>query len=62
MFDSTSVAVEWFAVGTLLVAIGALFTFTTPPSYLATIFAAVVLVAVVRLLYRLNTYTPDGAA
>lgn len=106
MFDSASVAVEWFAVGALLAALGALikfrrwtfliagydrtspvpeevaanivgntvlrigvvagvigaiFTFTTPPSYLATIFAAVVLVAVARLLYRLHTYTPDGA-
>jgi hypothetical protein len=107
MFDSTSVAVEWFAVGALLVALGALIkfrqwtfliagydrtssvpeevaadlvgntvlrigvaagvigafvTFTSAPSYLGTIFEVVVLVAVARLLYRLHTYTPNGAA
>jgi len=106
MFEFGSIAVEWFGVGALLAALGALikfrqwtflvagydrsssvpkevvadvvgstvlriglaaiglgvaFTLVDAPSYVATLFEAVVVFAVARLLYRLRTYSPSNA-
>lgn len=103
MFDIGTLAVEWFAAGTLLVVLGGLIrfagwtfllagydqtssvpdnvvaniagntilrvglatfgfgaiaTYLDPPSYLPVIFEVIILLAIVRLIYRLHTYTP----
>ena len=48
-------------IGIAALVIGITFAVTDPPAILSGIFAAVVVLAVARLLYRLNTYSPDGA-
>ncbi len=49
-------------IGLAAVALGALIALTDVPSYLPLVFAAVIVVAVARLIYRLRTYTPADAA
>ncbi|WP_435155524.1 hypothetical protein [Haladaptatus sp. DFWS20] len=49
-------------IGLASLALGAIITVASPPSYLPTIFEAVILLAVLRLLYRLHTYTPANPA
>lgn len=106
MFDVGSIAIEWLAVGALLVGVGSLIKYfgwtfllagydeTSPvpddviadmagntvlriglasiafgviasvadvPSYLPFVFEGAILVAVLRLLYRLHTYTSNSA-
>jgi len=49
-------------IGLATIGLGAVFALADPPSYLPVVFGAAVLLAVVRLLYRLRTYTPADAA
>lgn len=49
-------------IGLAAVAVGAVFAFADPPSYLGAVFGVVVVLAVARLVYRLNTYAPENAA
>jgi cytochrome c biogenesis protein CcdA len=49
-------------IGLAAVALGGLLAFTRVPSYLPPLFGAVVVLAVLRLIYRLNTYTPTDTA
>ena len=46
-------------VGIAVIAFGVLVSVTEVPSYLDLVLQAVILVAVLRLLYRLNTWTPQ---
>ncbi|RLM63377.1 hypothetical protein [Halorubrum sp. Atlit-26R] len=46
-------------VGIAVIALGGLASVTEVPSYLDLVLQAVILVAVLRLLYRLNTWTPQ---
>jgi hypothetical protein len=46
-------------IGIAAVVVGLAFAVTDPPALTSTIYTVVVL-AVVRLLYRLNTYTPEN--
>lgn len=49
-------------VGVATLALGGLFAAADPPAYLGAVFAVAIVLAVARLLYRLNTYAPgDGA-
>jgi hypothetical protein len=48
-------------VGIAVVAFGVLASVTNPPSYLGLVVGAVIVVAVLRLLYRLNTWSPQTA-
>lgn len=45
-------------VGIAVFAFGVLESVTSPPSSLGLLIGAAILVAVLRMLYRLNTYTP----
>lgn len=45
-------------IGIATAAFGVLASVTTPPGYLSAIVGLAIAAAVVRLLYRLNTYTP----
>jgi len=47
-----------FRVGLALIVFGGLASVTKPPTYLSTIFEVVIAVAVIRMIYKLNTYTP----
>lgn len=49
-------------IGLAAAALGGAYVVTDLPSYLPLVFEAAVLVAVVRLLYRLHTYAPADAA
>lgn len=49
-------------VGLAAIAFGMIFTVADPPSYLPLVVEGVILIAVVRLLYRLHTYTPSNTA
>lgn len=49
-------------IGLATLGLGVAFTVADPPSYLGTVFAAAVLLAVARLVYRLRTYAPETAA
>ncbi|WP_135534083.1 hypothetical protein [Halostella pelagica] len=49
-------------VGIAVFVFGVLASVMEPPSYLGIVVGAVVLLAVVRLLYRLNTWSPPQAA
>ena len=48
-------------IGLATVAFGVIFSVSSPPSYLGVVFEVVVVLAVLRLLYRIRTYTPDDA-
>jgi len=48
-------------LGVALLVVGGIASLTTLPEYMSTIITVVVVLAVVRLLYRLNTYTPAEA-
>lgn len=48
-------------IGTAALIVGALFALADPPVVLSGFFAAAVVLDVARLLYRLNTYSPDAA-
>jgi hypothetical protein len=50
-----------FRVGIAVFAFGVLASLTDPPSYLAPVVGALIVLAVVRLLYRLNTWSPETA-
>lgn len=45
-------------IGLAAIALSVLIVVADTPSYLPIIFEAIILIAVVRLLYRLHTYTP----
>lgn len=47
-------------IGIALLGVGALTAVTNPPSSLDLVVAAVVVVAVARLVYRLNTWSPQS--
>lgn len=49
-------------IGLATVGFGVVFTVADPPSYLGLVFEVVVVLAVVRLLYRLRTYDSNGVA
>ena len=49
-------------VGIALLAIGALTAVTTLPPYLHLVVAVVIVLAVARLIYRLNTWSPSQTA
>lgn len=49
-------------IGLGALALGVLIVLTEIPSYLPIVFEIVILVAVVRLIYRLHTYTPEGTS
>lgn len=48
--------------GIAVFVVGILESVTTPPSYLAVVVGGVILVDVVRLIYRLNTRSPSQTA
>jgi len=48
-------------LGLAAVVVGGAFAVADPPAYLSGVFAALVVLEIGRLLYRLNTYSPDGA-
>lgn len=48
-------------VGIAVFVFGILASVTNPPSYLGLVVVAVVLLAVLRLIYRLNTWSPQTA-
>ncbi|MFB6083358.1 MAG: hypothetical protein ABEJ94_03840 [Halorientalis sp.] len=47
-------------IGVAALVVGGAYAVADPPSVLSAIFTVAVLFEVARLLYRLNTYTPDG--
>ncbi|RXK51333.1 hypothetical protein [Halorientalis pallida] len=47
-------------IGVAALVVGGAYAVADPPAYLSGVFAAVVFLDVARLLYRLNTYSPDG--
>jgi len=49
-------------LGLATLGLGVVFALADPPAYLPLVFGVVVLVAVVRLLYRLRTYAPADSA
>lgn len=49
-------------VGIAVFAFGVLASLIEPPTYLATIVGAAIVLAVLRLLYQLNTWSPPQAA
>jgi len=49
-------------VGIAVFGFGVLASVMQPPSYLGIVVEAVILLAVMRLLYRLNTWSPSQAA
>jgi hypothetical protein len=48
-------------LGAAVFAFGVLTAVTSLPEYAVSLFGVVILAAVVRMLYRLNTSTPDAA-
>ena len=48
-------------IGVAALVVGGAYAVANPPAYLSGIFAAIVVLDVARLIYRLNTYSPDGA-
>jgi hypothetical protein len=48
-------------LGVAVIAFGVLTAVTSLPEYAVSLLGVVILAAVVRMLYRLNTYTPDAA-
>ena len=68
--DSTSVPEDVAAnmvgntvvrLGVAILAVGAIGAVSSVPSFAGPLLAVVIAIAVVRLLYRLNTYDPDAA-
>lgn len=49
-------------IGVATVGWGVLEALTTPPDYLGLVFAAAVLLAIGRVLYRIHTFTPETTA
>ncbi len=49
-------------IGLASLGLGAVVVLADAPEYLSAVFAAVIVLAVARLVYRLNTYTPTEAA
>jgi len=47
-------------IGIAVSVVGVLESVTTPPSYLGTLVEAAILLEVLRLLYRLNTWSPQA--
>jgi hypothetical protein len=48
-------------IGVALVAVGVVNVVTSPPSYVTLLVTGAIVLAVGRLIYRLNTYTPSPA-
>ncbi|SEO24444.1 hypothetical protein SAMN05216388_101012 [Halorientalis persicus] len=48
-------------IGVAALVVGGAYAVTNPPASLSGLFAAVVVLDVARLIYRLNTYSPDDA-
>jgi hypothetical protein len=48
-------------IGIALVAVGVVNVVTSPPSYFSLLVTGAIVLAVFRLIYRLNTYTPSAA-
>jgi hypothetical protein len=48
------------SVGVTVIAFGVLASVTNPPAYLGPLIGAVIVLAVVRLIYRLNTWSPSA--
>ena len=48
-------------VGVALLVVGVVATVTTPPSYLGPVLAVGIVLAIARLVYRLNTWSPPQA-
>ncbi|SDF75266.1 hypothetical protein [Halorientalis regularis] len=46
-------------IGVAALVVGGAYAVADPPAALSTVFAAVVVLDVARLIYRLNTYSPD---
>jgi hypothetical protein len=51
MIDVSADALEWLGVGVIASAMD-------PPPYLDTLIRAAIVIAVLRMLYRLNTWSP----
>lgn len=49
-------------IGLASLGLGAVVVLADTPEYLSTVFAVAIVLAVARLVYRLNTYTPTEAA